>query len=77
MPDLKEQRTIRDLLIEGMTAQGVSDVPCVEFVLTDGSIANVLTDNHPVLARPASDAASMKFKTSAEAGVLDARRIRL
>ncbi len=70
MPDLEEQRRVRDLLIEGMQTQGISEVPCVEFTMQDGTIANVLTDSHPVLNRPASDVRSMKFKTSAEAGGL-------
>lgn len=66
---LDGQRTARDLLIEGMTTQGIAEVPCVEFVFTDGSLANVLTDNHPSLSRPATEVSSMKFKSSAEAGL--------
>lgn len=62
------QRTARDLLIEGMTTQGISEVPCVEFQFNDGAVVNVLTDQHPSLSRPASDVSSMKFKSSAEAG---------
>lgn len=62
------QRTARDLLLEGMTEQGISEVPCVEFIFNDGQLANVLTDQHPSLNRPASDVSSMKFKSSAEAG---------
>lgn len=62
------QRKMRDLVLEGMTTRGLEEVPCVEFVLQDDSIVQVLTENHPILDRPASDAKSMKFKTSAEAG---------
>jgi hypothetical protein len=51
-----------------MSTRGLEEVPCVEFVLTDGSVAQVLTDNNPILDRPATSATSMKFKTSAEAG---------
>lgn len=65
---LEGQRTARDLLIEGMSTQGLEEVPCVEFTFTDGQVSNVMTDQHPSLRRPASDVASMKFKSSAEAG---------
>lgn len=64
----ERQRTARDLLIEGMATQGLEEVPCVEFQFTDGAVANVLTDSHPSLNRPATDVSSMKFKSSAEAG---------
>lgn len=68
--NLERQRTARDLLIEGMSTQGVEEVPCVEFQFNDGAVVNVLTDNHPSLNRPATDVTSMKFKSSAEAGVV-------
>lgn len=68
MPNLEEQRKIRDLVIEGMNTQGISECPCIEFVMQDGSIVNVLTDQHPVLDRPATDVNSMKFKQQAEGG---------
>ena len=68
MPKLDEQRRIRDLMIEGMNTQGISEAPCVEFVLQDGAIVEVVSDTHPVLDRPASDVSSMKFKQSAEGG---------
>ena len=66
--DLEKQRTIRDLVIEGMNTQGISEAPCIEFQLQDGSIVNVLTDTHPVLDRPASEVSGMKFKQQAEGG---------
>lgn len=65
---LDEQRKIRDLLIEGMSSQGIEECPCVEFELQDGAIVQVLTPNNPVLDRPASDVKGMKFKQSADAG---------
>ena len=67
---LEQQRTVRDLLIEGMTTQGISEVPCVEFELQDGGIVQVLTDNNPVLDRPATTVKGMKFKQSADAGYI-------
>jgi hypothetical protein len=65
---LEGQRTARDLLIEGMSTQGLEEVPCVEFTFNDGAVVDVMTDSNPSLRRPASDVRSMKFKSSAEAG---------
>lgn len=66
--DVDNQRRARDLLIEGMNNQGITEVPCVEFQFKDGTIASVQTDNHPALNRLAADVHTMKFKPSAEAG---------
>lgn len=66
--DLEKLRTARDLVIEGMHNQGLSEAPCVEFILEDGSIIEAVSESHPVLDRPATEVRSMKFKTSAEGG---------
>jgi len=68
MPTLDEQRKVRDLMIEGMQNQGITEAPCVEFTFKDGSVVAVQTDNHPALNRPAADVHGMKFRPSAEAG---------
>jgi len=66
MPTLEKQRTARDLLIDGMNTQGITEVPEVHFEMKDGAIYNVRGETHPVLNRPATDVLNMSFHPSAE-----------
>lgn len=69
MPTLANQRTARDLMIDGMNTKDVEEVPTVVFEMKDGAIFNVTGEKHPVLNRPATDVRKMSFMPSAEAGM--------
>ncbi len=61
-------RTVRDAVDEGMAAAGIEQAPTIKLEFVDGSIANVTSDNHPALGRPADTIKSLSFIPGAEAG---------
>lgn len=59
-------RTLRDVMEDGMTRRGLEAAPNVRFELVDGRIVNVETDKHPILDLPAEMVRNMSFHPSAE-----------
>lgn len=65
-------KTLGDLVKEKLAEAGVEEAHGVEVTFKDGSTAQIVSPDNPLLAKPAASVSKITIKQSAQAGAVAA-----